>query len=227
MNRLSLPSLRETVWVLVLSALFLTLTGLYVGLRIDHFLILALYWVLFFASGITRRLAVALLPFVVFAVSYDWMRVYPNYEVNPVDVRGLYGAEKSLFGIQTDGTVLIPCEFFARYHCVLADVLAGIFYLCWVPVPVAFGIWLYARGQRQLYLRFAMVFLFVNLIGFVGYYIYPAAPPDSRQEPPDLKGSPGADTPPDADAHPRYTPAGCWRPDVSGPSPAHTPGNPD
>lgn len=28
-----------------------------------------------------------------------------------------------------------------------------------------------------MYLRFAMVFLFVNLIGFAGYYIHPAAPP--------------------------------------------------
>ena len=28
-----------------------------------------------------------------------------------------------------------------------------------------------------MYLRFAMVFLLVNLIGFAGYYIHPAAPP--------------------------------------------------
>ena len=175
--RMSFPSRKEVFLVIGLLAVFLVLTAIFVGIRPEHFLMSFFFLLLFFAGIHTRKLAVALLPFIVFAVSYDWMRVYPNYEVNPVDVRGLYGAEKSLFGIQTDGTVLIPCEFFARYHCVLADVLAGIFYLCWVPVPVAFGIWLYARGQRQLYLRFAMVFLFVNLIGFVGYYIYPAAPP--------------------------------------------------
>ena len=28
-----------------------------------------------------------------------------------------------------------------------------------------------------MYLRFSMVFLLVNLFGFAGYYIYPAAPP--------------------------------------------------
>ena len=55
--------------------------------------------------------------------------------------------------------------------------MAGIFYLCWVPVPIAFGIWLYLKGKRQLYLRFSIAFLFVNLIGFAGYYIHPAAPP--------------------------------------------------
>ena len=31
--------------------------------------------------------------------------------------------------------------------------------------------------ERKTYLRFALVFLFVNLIGFAGYYIHPAAPP--------------------------------------------------
>ena len=56
----------------------------------------------------TRKLAVALLPFVVFAVSYDWMRVYPNYRVNPIDVQGLYEAEKSLFGISGMGDTRIP-----------------------------------------------------------------------------------------------------------------------
>ena len=177
MSRLSFPSMRETVWVLVLSSVFLALTTVYVGLRVDHFLILALFLGLFFACGLTRRLAVALLPFVAFAVSYDWMRVCPNYEVNPVDVRGLYEAEKSLFGIHVDGQTLIPCEYFALHHCAVADFMAGIFYLCWVPVPIVFGVWLYLKGKRDVYLRFAMVFLFVNLIGFVGYYIHPAAPP--------------------------------------------------
>lgn len=95
----------------------------------------------------------ALLPFIIFGVSYDWMRVWPNYEVNPIDVRGLYEAEKSLFGIQAGGQTLIPCEYFALHHCSAADFMAGIFYLCWVPVPIAFGLWLYFKGRRSLYLR--------------------------------------------------------------------------
>ena len=46
-----------------------------------------------------------------------------------------------------------------------------------MPVPIAFGLWLYAVGQRREYLHFAIVFLLVNLLGFAGYYIHPAAPP--------------------------------------------------
>lgn len=172
-----LPPAREALSVLVVSALFLLLTGVFVGIRPEHFLMVGLFLLLFFAGKTTRKLAVALLPFIIFGVSYDWMRVWPNYEVNPIDVRGLYEAEKSLFGIHIYGQTLIPCEYFALHHCSVADFMAGIFYLCWVPVPIAFGLWLYFKGKRNLYLRFSMVFLLVNLIGFAGYYIHPAAPP--------------------------------------------------
>ena len=171
------PTRRETLLTLGLSALFLLLTAHFIGLRSDHFLMTGLFLALFFASRLTRKLAVALLPFVVFAISYDWMRVYPNFRVNPIDVQGLYEAEKSLFGFLSAGEVLIPCEYFARHHAAVADLFAGIFYLCWVPVPIAFGVWLYFTGRRELYLRFALVFLLVNLLGFCGYYIHPAAPP--------------------------------------------------
>lgn len=73
--------------------------------------------------------------------------------------------------------VLTPNEFFHIHHCAVMDFMAGIFYLCWVPVPILFGLGLYFSQQRKIYLRLALVFLFVNLIGFVGYYIHPAAPP--------------------------------------------------
>jgi len=36
---------------------------------------------------------------------------------------------------------------------------------------------MYIKKKRDIYLRFALVFLFTNLLGFVCYYIYPAAPP--------------------------------------------------
>jgi hypothetical protein len=104
------------------------------------------------------------------------MRIYPNYQVNSIDIKGLYDLEKSLFGINEGGNIITPCEYFSIHHCTIADAFAGIFYLCWVPVPIAFGLWLYFK-DKYLYLKYAMVFLFVNLIGFAGYYIHPAAPP--------------------------------------------------
>jgi hypothetical protein len=171
------PSRKESLTVVVLLAVWLIVTGTCIGFRPEHPLMALLIAGLFFASAPSRKLVVALLPFILFAVSYDWMNLLPNYKVNPVDTQGLYEAEKSLFGILTPDGLLTPNEYFARHTCAVMDFMAGVFYLCWVPVPILFGLWLYFDGQRRIYLHFAWVFLLVNLIGFAGYYIHPAAPP--------------------------------------------------
>lgn len=173
----SFPSKSETLTVTGVVIFFIGMTSVFVGLRPEHLLMVSVFLILFFAGKPTRKLAVGLLPFFIFGISYDWLRVYPNYEVNPIDVRDLYNLEKSLFGINENGLLLIPCEYFALHHSVIADLFSGFFYLCWVPVPIAFGLWLYLKKDRRLYLRFSIVFLLVNLIGFMGYYIHPAAPP--------------------------------------------------
>lgn len=136
-----------------------------------------LFWLLLVVLRPTRKVALALLPWLLFAVSYDSMRFYPNYKVNPIDVRGLFEAERSLFGIATTSGTVIPGEWFNMHNCAVADFMAGVFYLCWVPVPLGYAIWLYLKGKREMYLRFSFAFLFVNLVGFCGYYIHPAAPP--------------------------------------------------
>lgn len=138
---------------------------------------LIIIWAILVAVKPTRKFALALTPWLVFACSYDCMRILPNYEVNPIDTRGIYEAEKSLFGIGTAAGTLIPGEWFNLHNCAFADFMAGFFYLCWVPVPLGFAIYLYLKGKREMYLRFSLAFLFVNLVGFVGYYIHPAAPP--------------------------------------------------
>lgn len=149
---------------------------------------LVVIFALLFAWKKTRQFAVYFLPWLIFAVVYDSMRFYPNYLVNDIDVRGLYEAEKSLFGIvaQTpaelsaiaDHTqVMIPGEYFKVHHCGIADFMAGIFYLCWIPVPVAFAMYLFFKKQYKWFMRFSWTFLVVNLLGFVGYYIHPASPP--------------------------------------------------
>ena len=171
------PTNRELLTLFLSLGIWLVVTALFVGIRPEHPLLIALIAVLFCAHPQTKKLVIALLPFILFAVSYDWMNIVPNYKVNPIDVQGLYETEKSLFGITTAAGTVTPNEYFAEHHCAFMDFWAGFFYLCWVPVPILFGLSLYFMKQRNLYLRFAIVFLFVNLIGFAGYYIHPAAPP--------------------------------------------------
>ena len=111
-----LPSRNEILTVVVIAIIFIAITTVFVGLRPEHLLIVSVFLILFFAGKSARKLAVGLLPFFIFGISYDWMRVYPNYEVNPIDVRNLYDLEKFLFGIEENGTLLIPCEYFALHH---------------------------------------------------------------------------------------------------------------
>ena len=101
-----LPSKKEAGTVIGLTALFLLLTAVCIGLRPEHVFMVGLYLLLFFAGKTTRKLAVALLPFALFGISYDWMRVFPNYEANSIDVENLYNLEKSLFGINDNGNIL-------------------------------------------------------------------------------------------------------------------------
>ncbi len=138
--------------------------------------IVILYLALF-AYKPTRKIALVLTPWAIFGCSYDCMRLLPNYEVNPIDIRELYETEKKWFGIVTAVGTVTPNEFFALHHHAVADLWAGFFYLCWVPVPIGFSIYLYIRGDYKNYLRFSTAFLLINFVGFAGYYIHPAAPP--------------------------------------------------
>ena len=138
--------------------------------------IVILYLALF-AYKPTRKIALVLTPWAIFGCSYDCMRLLPNYEVNPIDIRGLYETEKQWFGIVTASGTVTPNEFFSLHHHAVADLWAGFFYLCWVPVPIGFSIYLYIKGDSKNYLRFSTAFLLINFVGFAGYYIHPAAPP--------------------------------------------------
>lgn len=188
------PSFREALWCVTGLAIWLMVTILFIGFRPEHLVMAAGIAALYFALPATRRLIVALLPFFIFGISYDWMNLLPNYEVNPVDIEGIYHTEKTLFGISApDGSILTPNEFFAIHRSDVMDFMSGIFYLCWVPLPIFFGLWLYFSGKTEMYLRFALVFLLVNLLGFAGYYIHPAAPPwyVARYGFEMIKGTPG------------------------------------
>ena len=149
---------------------------------------LIILFIALYAWRKTRQFAIYFLPWFLFGIIYDSMRLYPNYMVNDIDVRGLYEAEKSLFGftattpaeiqaIADHTQTMIPSEYFKVHHCSVTDFMAGIFYLCWVPVPIAFALYLFLKKQYQWFMRFSWTFLVVNLLGFIGYYIHPASPP--------------------------------------------------
>lgn len=160
----------------LLTILYLIWNKIIGGIRQDHLVLIALCLVTYFAHEKTRKFITGFSIFVVFWIIYDAMHVLPNYEVSTVHIKQPYELEKSLFGITFNNMLLTPNEFFAIEHTTFLDIMAGLFYLNWIPIPLAFGVYLFFT-DKTLFTKFSLVFLFANLIGFVIYYIYPAAPP--------------------------------------------------
>lgn len=165
----------------MISVVYLLLSVWLVGFKVDQLVLIAIFNGLYYASGITRKFITGFSIFMVYWIIFDYMKAFPNYTFRDVHIGELYNTEKHLFGITTATGKVTPNEFFLQYHTMAGDLLSGLFYLCWVPVPLLFASYLFFRN-RPLFLRFALAFFVVNMIGFVIYYIYPAAPPWYIQE---------------------------------------------
>lgn len=151
--------------------------NLFIGdFRTDHIMTIAVWLIGFYAHEKSRKLILGFSIFIVYWIIYDSMRIIPNYEVSTAHIREPYELEKWLFGVFDNGVRLTPNEYFAIYHHKIMDFLAGLFYINWVPIPLAFGVYLFLK-DKYTFLKFSLAFLLVNLVGFAIYYIYPAAPP--------------------------------------------------
>ncbi|MDF2431108.1 MAG: inositol phosphorylceramide synthase catalytic subunit [Mucilaginibacter sp.] len=169
-------TLQSIVIVSAISLFYLLVSWILVGFKTDQIVLMAIFNSLFFLSPITRKFILGFSIFIVYWIIFDYMKAFPNYNYNTVHIADLYNLEKQLFGINFHGKRLTPNEYWRINGNTLLDVIAGIFYLCWIPVPLAFAAFLFFWNRKQ-FLYFSLTFVFVNIIGFVIYYLYPAAPP--------------------------------------------------
>lgn len=168
---------RKKVFVPVIaSSLYLLVSGSLIGFRADQLVLITLFSSMYLLAPRTRRWILGFSIFIVYWIIFDTMKAFPNYEVNTVHIGDLYSYEKALFGMGHGDEPYTPNEYFRIHQDRFFDILSGVFYLCWVPVPLAFAAYLFIRSKR-IFLVFTLTFLLVNLIGFVIYYLYPAAPP--------------------------------------------------
>jgi inositol phosphorylceramide synthase catalytic subunit len=158
------------------SVAYLILSYLLVGFKADQLILVGIFNFCFFASRLTRQFIIGFSIFIIYWIIFDYMKAFPNYLFNSVHIGDLYQTEKVLFGIEWNNTILTPNEYFTLNNAVWADVLAGIFYLCWIPVPLTFAAVLFFKN-RVAFFQFSLTFFVVNILGFIGYYAYPAAPP--------------------------------------------------
>ena len=170
------PAPRLVLLTVLLSLVYLATVQLTIGLRPEHVVLVTLFDVGLLAHHVSARLMRAMAIFLVFGVLYDSLKILPNHEVAAVDIEGLYLLERQLFGIMAGGTIVTPNEYFQANPSTVLDLVSGLFYLNWVYVPILFGVYLYVVDTRR-YIDFGLVFLLVNILGFIGYYLHPAAPP--------------------------------------------------
>ncbi|CAF1060057.1 unnamed protein product [Adineta ricciae] len=147
------------------------------GISIVHVLIYIALFVSLFLSERTRRFALAILIYLTYLLLYDALHLVPNYTVSNIHIKDVYLMEKKLFGIYSNGKIITLNEYFQQNHIPLLDVFTGICYLNWIPIPVAYSLYLYRYKTKRDYMDFAFTFLFTNMLGFVVYYIIPTAPP--------------------------------------------------
>lgn len=167
---------KSIIWISTISIIYLLSSAFLIGFKFDQLFLVLLFNVFYYISSSTRKFILGFSIFIVFWVIFDSMKVIPNYKINSVHIEDLYLREKYLFGINEKNVILTPNEYADRHSSIQLDILAGLFYLNWVPIPLMFAFYLF-RKNKLLFLQFSLSFLFVNLIGFVIYYIYPAAPP--------------------------------------------------
>jgi len=168
---------RKTVFIAVtVSLLYLVTSYFLIGFKTDQLFLTALFNICFFLSPLSRKFILGFSIFIVYWILFDYMKAFPNYALNTVHISELYLAEKSLFGISFRGNIITPNEYWLQNGSTLLDILSGLFYLCWIPVPLGFAAYLFVK-DKDAFLHFSLTFVLVNLLGFIIYYAYPAAPP--------------------------------------------------
>ncbi len=161
---------------LLIVSVYLFWMSIVGDIKTDQLLIILIWLIPYYAFEKSRKFILGFSVFLLFAIIYDSMRIMPNYDVSVAHIKEPYDLEKYLFGFEYLGKVLTPNEFFLLNHNKFLDFISGFFYINWMPVPIGFGVYLY-YSNKELFLKYSLAFLFVNIIGFTIYYIYPAAPP--------------------------------------------------
>ncbi|OCX52815.1 PA-phosphatase [Mucilaginibacter sp. PPCGB 2223] len=165
--------------VLVTSAIslaYLVISYSLVGYKVDQLVLIAICNGCYYISATSRKFILGFSVFVIYWIIYDYMKAFPNYNYATVHIGDIYNFEKGLFGININGKILTPNEYWRYNGSTTLDIICGIFYLCWIPVPMLFAVYLFIKHRRQLIL-FWLTFVLVNFLGFIIYYTFPAAPP--------------------------------------------------
>jgi inositol phosphorylceramide synthase catalytic subunit len=172
---LLLPSrtMQRRVWPPALGLAYIAVVVVLGGLRGDHVLV-GLLGFLDLYNEKSRLFLKLFFPFMLTGIVFDSMRYfYWQGIAGRVHVAAPYEFERRVFGV--GGSTLN--EIFERHHGPLLDLACGFAYLTYVGEYLTLAFIMFWRGRYRAVSTFADSFLLVNVMGFVTYFIYPAAPP--------------------------------------------------
>jgi hypothetical protein len=163
-------------WIPALSVVYMAVLQALGGPGPEHFILIGLSLTLALWNDYSRRLALIGLPYLLYALVYDSMRWYADYIRSPVvHVREPYDFDLRWFAIHGQ----TPNEWFQQHTSRILDFFCGLAYtpMFFIGESILLSIWFVCNGQVRRAERFTWIFVFANFVGFVCYYVYPAAPP--------------------------------------------------
>ena len=169
-------SIKNFIKIFCIVGFYLIFSFFLIGFKADQLLLSAIFISAYFSSVTGRKFIIGFSIFIIYWILFDYMKAFPNYAYNQVHILELYNTEKLLFGFRQNNIIISANEFWLSRTTTYLDIMSGIFYLCWIPVPLAFATWLFFN-DKAIFLQFSISFVLVNMLGFIIYYIYPAAPP--------------------------------------------------
>ncbi len=158
-----------------LVAIWAALRG---DLRWDHLGVAIFVFAMAYFNQATKRMVVGLYPIGLVALLYDSMKLVKNFGVTPerVHLCDLRAAEVRWFGIDLGGTRTTVHDWLQPHATVALDLLSSIPYGTFIFVAMGTAVYLYFKDFSAMQ-RFMWAFLAMNVLGFVTYHLYPAAPP--------------------------------------------------
>ncbi len=167
------PTMPRPLWLPAIGIAYIVAIAALGGLRADHILI-GMLGFLDLYNARSRLFLRTFLPLIVTGAIFDSMRYFYWPAIDGrVHVASPYLLDRSWFGI--GGYTLN--EWFMDHHWAIADLASGFAYLVFVGEYLALAMLLFFRDRAEAAVTFARCFLVVNVMGFITYFIYPAAPP--------------------------------------------------
>lgn len=161
-------------FVLIYSILLL----FFGNINSDHIILFTFLFFLYYWRPETRRFLFFIFPLVLVAIAYDSMKLYTPYIRGEINVAEPYLIEQKLFGIKiAPGVVETPNQILQRHTHWILDFLCGIAYITFLMEYFIFCFYFYFAGMWRVTRKAAWSFFLVNIIGYITYHIYPAAPP--------------------------------------------------